>query len=33
MLEKVSGAYLMQNGLQVTLRGDFDSTAVLVHRE
>jgi alpha-galactosidase len=33
MLEKVSGAYLRQNGLQVTLRGDFDSTAVLVHRE
>jgi len=33
MREKVSGAYLMQNGLQVTLRGDFDSTAVLLHRE
>jgi hypothetical protein len=22
----------MHNGLQVVLRGDFDSTAVLVHR-
>jgi alpha-galactosidase len=27
-----SGAYLMQNGLQVILKGDFDSTAVLLHR-
>ncbi len=27
-----SGAYLMDHGLQVTLRGDFDSTAVLLHR-
>ena len=27
-----SGAYLMQNGLQVILKGDFDSTAVLMHR-
>jgi alpha-galactosidase len=33
MIEKVSGAYLMQNGLEVSLRGDFDSTAVLLHRE
>ena len=28
-----SGAYLMHNGLQLVLRGDFDSTAVLLHRE
>jgi alpha-galactosidase len=27
-----SGAYLMQNGLNLTLKGDFDSTAVLLHR-
>ncbi|HEY2760440.1 MAG TPA: GH36 C-terminal domain-containing protein, partial [Pirellulales bacterium] len=27
-----SGAYLMQRGVNVTLRGDFDSTAVLLHR-
>lgn len=27
-----SGAYLMQHGVNVTLRGDFDSTAVLWHR-
>jgi alpha-galactosidase len=27
-----SGAYLMQNGLQLVLKGDFDSTAVLLHR-
>jgi len=27
-----SGAYLMQQGVNVTLRGDFDSTAVLLHR-
>jgi hypothetical protein len=27
-----SGAYLMRNGLQLLLKGDFDSTAVLVHR-
>ena len=25
-----SGAYLMQNGLQLVLKGDFDSTAVLI---
>jgi alpha-galactosidase len=31
-LERVSGAYLMQSGLHVSLRGDFDSTAVLLHR-
>ncbi|MGA8030562.1 MAG: alpha-galactosidase [Bryobacteraceae bacterium] len=29
---EVSGAYLMQNGLNLVLRGDFDSTAVLLHR-
>jgi alpha-galactosidase len=33
MLEPVSGAYLMQSGLHVRLRGDFDSTAVLLHRQ
>jgi alpha-galactosidase len=27
-----SGAYLMQNGLQLILKGDFDSTAVLLNR-
>jgi alpha-galactosidase len=27
-----SGAYLNNNGLQLVLKGDFDSTAVLVHR-
>jgi alpha-galactosidase len=27
-----SGAYLMQHGVNLTLRGDFDSTAVLLHR-
>ncbi|MBV8552179.1 MAG: alpha-galactosidase [Acidobacteriaceae bacterium] len=29
---EVSGAYLMQSGLQLALKGDFDSTAVLLHR-
>lgn len=29
---ELSGAYLMQNGLQLVLKGDFDSTAVLLHR-
>jgi alpha-galactosidase len=33
MLDKSSGAYLMQSGLHVTLRGDFDSTAVLLHKQ
>jgi alpha-galactosidase len=33
MLDKVSGAYLMQSGLHVKLTGDFDSTAVLLHRQ
>ncbi len=28
----VSGAWLMQNGLHVELKGDFDSTLVLLHR-
>jgi alpha-galactosidase len=27
-----SGAYLMQQGVNVTLQGDFDSTVVLLHR-
>ncbi|HEY3457269.1 MAG TPA: alpha-galactosidase [Bryobacteraceae bacterium] len=31
-LGEESGAYLMQHGVNVTLRGDFDSTAVLLHR-
>ncbi len=31
MLKKSSGAYLMENGINVKLRGDFDSTAVLLH--
>ena len=29
---ELSGGYLMQNGLQLELTGDFDSTAVLLHR-
>ncbi|MGI8959111.1 MAG: alpha-galactosidase [Bryobacteraceae bacterium] len=29
---ELSGAYLMENGLNLILRGDFDSTAVLLHR-
>ncbi len=29
---ELSGAYLMQNGLNLILRGDFDSTIVLLHR-
>jgi alpha-galactosidase len=29
---QLSGAYLMENGLNLNLRGDFDSTAVLLHR-
>jgi len=29
---ELSGAYLMENGLNLNLRGDFDSTAVLLHR-
>jgi alpha-galactosidase len=33
MLEKSSGAYLMQNGIHVTLRGDYDSTAILLHQQ
>jgi alpha-galactosidase len=33
MLEKLSGAYLMQSGLDVKLTGDFDSTAILLHRQ
>jgi alpha-galactosidase len=32
-LEKSSGAYLMENGLHVKLSGDFDSTAVLLHKQ
>ena len=29
---ELSGAYLMDNGLNLRLRGDFDSTAVLLRR-
>ncbi len=29
---QLSGAYLMQNGIDLNLRGDYDSTAVLLHR-
>jgi len=29
---EVSGEYLMQNGIKVQLRGDFDSTVVMLHR-
>ena len=29
---ELSGAYLMNNGVDLVLRGDFDSTAVLIHR-
>ena len=29
---QLSGAYLMNHGLEVLLRGDFDGTAVLIHR-
>jgi alpha-galactosidase len=32
LTQKLSGAFLMQNGLTVRLRGDYDSTAVLLHR-
>jgi len=30
--DELSGAYLMQNGVNVRLRGDFDSTLLLLHR-
>ncbi|MBV8807672.1 MAG: alpha-galactosidase [Acidobacteriaceae bacterium] len=30
--QEASGAWLMQNGLQLQLKGDFDSTLVLLHR-
>ena len=33
MLETWSGAYLMENGIHVKLGGDFDSTAVLLHKQ
>jgi alpha-galactosidase len=29
---QLSGAYLMEAGLNVNLRGDFDSTAVVLER-
>ena len=29
---ELSGAYLMQNGVNLNLRGDYDSTAVVLHR-
>jgi hypothetical protein len=31
-MSEVSGAFLMQNGINVPLRGDYDSTVVLLHR-
>jgi alpha-galactosidase len=30
--QEVSGAWLMQEGLQLVLRGDFDSTLVMLHK-
>ena len=33
LLETASGAYLMQNGIDVKLTGDFDSTAVVLSRQ
>ena len=33
MTDKASGAYLMQHGVTLRLRGDFDSTALMLHRE
>jgi len=29
----LSGAYLMRNGINVNLRGDFDATAVILERQ
>ncbi|MBV9266991.1 MAG: GH36 C-terminal domain-containing protein, partial [Acidobacteriaceae bacterium] len=29
---ELSGAYLMHNGIDLVLRGDFDSTMVLIHK-
>lgn len=31
--QKFSGAYLMENGVQLKLKGDFDSTLLLLHRQ
>jgi alpha-galactosidase len=31
-LQQVSGAYLMRRGLNLNLRGDYDSTAVILER-
>ncbi len=33
LMEKLSGAYLMDNGVGLRLTGDFDSTALLLHRQ
>ena len=33
LTEKLSGAYLMDNGVALRLTGDFDSTALLLHRQ
>jgi alpha-galactosidase len=30
--QQLSGAYLTQNGINLNLQGDYDSTAVLIHR-
>jgi alpha-galactosidase len=32
-LEVVSGAYLMNRGLNFSLRGDYDATAVILERQ
>ena len=29
----LSGAYLMRNGINVNLRGDFDATAIILERQ
>ena len=31
--QTLSGAYLMNRGLNVNLRGDFDSTAIILERQ
>jgi alpha-galactosidase len=30
--QQLSGAYVMENGIDLNLQGDYDSTAVLIHR-
>jgi alpha-galactosidase len=31
--QEYSGAWLMQNGLALTLRGDYDATAIILERQ